>query len=52
MYFIKHLGHRFLGNYGEESPIYFYSEADALQYLEDCGELDNLGKDWAVCLAL
>lgn len=48
MYYIHHIGHGPLTNHGEDDPLTFKSEAEALQYLADCGEVDNVGTEWEV----
>ena len=48
MFYIHHIGYGALTNEGETKPLQFASEAEALEYLANCGELDNLGIDWEV----
>ena len=48
MFSIEHIGYGLLTNEGETEPLQFASEAEAREYLANCGELDNLGTDWEI----
>lgn len=45
---IVHVGHGLLTNEGEAEPLEFADRAEAIQYLANCGELENLGTDWVI----
>lgn len=48
MYYIEHLGYGSLTNEGGVFALTFETEQDAETYLANCGEIENLGKDWKI----